>query len=67
MKRGLLFTFEGGEGSGKTTQIKLLDKWMEERNIPHITTKEPGSKHINECKEIRKIVFDPKFYFVSNS
>ncbi len=35
-------TFEGGEGSGKTSQIKLLKLWLEEHGKQVITTREPG-------------------------
>src|SRR5690606_41261170 len=36
-------SLEGGEGSGKTTQIKLLKEWFESKGIPVITTREPGA------------------------
>lgn len=55
----MLISFEGGEGSGKTTHAKLLANWMSGRNIPHILTKEPGSDTIKECKKIRKLLLDP--------
>ena len=60
MSRPLFITFEGGEGTGKTTNAKLLSSWMEKRNIQHILTKEPGSPHIKECEEIREILLNPK-------
>ena len=42
--RGLFITFEGGEGSGKTTQIQRLKIWMEKnyREFPLCLTREPG-------------------------
>ena len=41
---GMFITFEGGEGSGKTTQIQLLAKWLEDQNsgISPLVTREPG-------------------------
>jgi dTMP kinase len=39
---GLFITFEGGEGSGKTTQIKLLTKRLREVGYEVTTTLEPG-------------------------
>jgi dTMP kinase len=42
MNKPLFITFEGGEGSGKTTQIKLLQQYLLSKNIDCITTREPG-------------------------
>lgn len=60
MERGLFITFEGGEGSGKTTNIKKLSEWMAARGIKHITTKEPGCPDLAECKKMRKLLLDPE-------
>lgn len=64
--KSLFITFEGGEGSGKSTQAKLLFEWMQKNNIPSVLTKEPGSSHIKECVKIRELLLNPK-YSLSNS
>ena len=40
--RGYFISFEGGEGTGKSTQIKRLANWLTEQNQKVITTREPG-------------------------
>jgi dTMP kinase len=57
MKKGLFITFEGSDGSGKTTQIERLTKWFEERNYAVVCTREPGGTPAAE--KIRQIVLDP--------
>ena len=41
-RRGLFVVFEGGDGAGKSTQVQLLARWLEERAVPHVVTREPG-------------------------
>jgi dTMP kinase len=41
-------TFEGGEGSGKTTQSKLLYEYYKNHNIKVLWTREPGGTEIGE-------------------
>lgn len=48
-KKGLFITFEGADGSGKTTQLEKVAKFLAEKNIPHITTREPGGTDLG-CK-----------------
>jgi dTMP kinase len=49
-------TFEGGEGSGKTTQIKLAADWLGERGIPVLSTAEPGGTPLG--RKIREILLN---------
>ncbi len=39
---GRFITFEGGEGVGKSTQIKLLSQHLERKGVTHLVTREPG-------------------------
>ena len=57
MARGLLITFEGGEGCGKSTLIKGLKRALDREHLPLITTFEPGATPIG--KEIRKFLLSP--------
>lgn len=52
--KGSLITFEGGEGSGKSTLILALKKYLDQHNIDCTLTREPGGLPL--CEEIRKIV-----------
>lgn len=41
--RGRFITFEGGEGCGKSTQVKLLESYLRDKGVEILLTKEPGS------------------------
>lgn len=56
----LLISFEGGDGSGKSTNANMLSEWMKKNNIPHVLTKEPGTPYIEECKKIRELLLNPE-------
>ncbi len=57
-KRGLFITFEGPEGSGKTTHSNLLCVFLKKKGFKVLHTREPGGTVISE--KIRKILLDPK-------
>lgn len=52
--RAPFITLEGGEGSGKSTQIRLLSEWLAENAINHLCTREPGGAP--GAEEIRELV-----------
>lgn len=56
--RGKFISFEGGEGSGKSTQTQIICDMLNSKNIGFITTREPGGTKISE--RIREVVLDTK-------
>jgi len=54
MKRAPFITFEGGEGAGKSTQIRLVSETLAKRRTAHIVTREPGGSPGGE--EIRQLL-----------
>ena len=54
----LFITFEGSDGSGKTTQMQFLTEWLQKQGYNVLTTREPGGTPIGE--EIRKVLLDPE-------
>ncbi|TYB31632.1 MAG: dTMP kinase [Candidatus Mcinerneyibacterium aminivorans] len=65
MKKGHFISFEGGDGSGKTTQMEKTKKYIEDKkNYDVIITREPGGTEISE--KIRKILLDKSYHKVLN-
>lgn len=56
--RGKFITFEGCEGSGKSTQSHKLYNYLKRKRLPVIHIREPGGTKIGE--QIRKILLNPK-------
>ncbi|MBQ3505221.1 MAG: dTMP kinase [Clostridia bacterium] len=58
MKKGKFITFEGCDGCGKSTQLKLWSEYLSGAGVPHIFTREPGGGKISEA--IREILLNGK-------
>ena len=54
--KGKFITFEGCEGSGKSTQVSMFREYLEKNNIDYIFTREPGGNAVAE--KIREIILD---------
>lgn len=57
MTRGKFITFEGGEGSGKSTQIVRLAEKLRSRGVDVLSTREPGGSPFAE--RLRRLLLDP--------
>jgi dTMP kinase len=53
----VLITFEGPDGSGKTTQVRLLAGWLRTEGHDVLITREPGGTDIGD--QIRQVLHDP--------
>jgi dTMP kinase len=58
MRRGLFITFEGLDGSGKTTQINRLAAWLKKHGYNTVITRQPGGTTTGE--HIRALVLDSR-------
>ena len=56
--RGKFVTFEGCDGCGKSTQLRMLSEYLTKENIAHVFTREPGGSNIAEA--IREILLNGK-------
>jgi dTMP kinase len=58
MPRGFFITFEGLDGSGKTTQLRLLARALQARNNAVTTTRQPGGTELGD--QVRALLLDSK-------
>jgi len=58
MKEGRFISIEGMDGSGKTTQLRLLEQWFKEQGIDYVFTREPGGTDVGV--QIRKLLLEGK-------
>ena len=52
-RKGLFITLEGGEGTGKSTQVKLLAQALATAGVEAVTTREPGGT--DQAERIRNL------------
>lgn len=57
MAAGQLIVFEGPEGAGKTTQLRLLAEWLGTRGRTVVAVREPGGTIVGD--QIRRLLLDP--------
>lgn len=58
-QRGRLITFEGGDGSGKSTQLRLTKEWLRRQGHEVLLTHEPGDTPLG--MEIRQLLLEGKY------
>lgn len=58
LKEGFLITFEGAEGSGKSTQIRFVLRFLKRKGYPVVLFREPGGTQTSEA--IRKVLLDKR-------
>lgn len=56
-QRGFFIVFEGGEGAGKSTQVRLLTEWLRSRGLTVAVTREPGATNVGA--QVRALLLDP--------
>lgn len=59
MHRPLFITFEGLDGSGKSTHLRNAAARLAERSVPHLVTHEPGGTELGDA--LRSVFLDPRW------
>ncbi len=57
--KGILISFEGGDGSGKSTHAELFKNYLDSKGLPFFTTREPGGTDFSEA--VRALTKDTRF------
>src|SRR3954447_1871908 len=57
--RPLFLTFEGLDGSGKSTHLRRASEWLARRGVPHLVTHEPGGTPLGDA--LRAVFLDPRW------
>ena len=63
--RGKFISLEGGEGAGKTTNLRLIETYLKNKNIDLIITREPGGTPLAE--KIRNLLLEKNINNISNN
>lgn len=57
--KGIFISMEGPDGSGKSTQIELMKRYLEEKGYEILITREPGGTVVSEA--VRELILNPEF------
>ena len=58
MTRGKFISLEGCEGAGKSTNLKIIEKFLEDRGVDILVTREPGGTPLAE--DLRSLLLEPR-------
>jgi len=56
---GQFITLEGGEGAGKSTNLRFIERWLQQQGIEVVVTREPGGTELGEA--IRGLLLDKQY------
>jgi len=61
----MFFSIDGGDGTGKSTQVELLSQWLRQRGREVVTCRDPGSSRLGEA--VRELVLDRRDLVIGRS